>query len=164
VTALPEETSQAAAFPISWSNEQEPRHYWWLIMGEDFPLTQAELDIDRLGSIGGQDAVYFGGYAYTRWKKAVNGRVYMAGARSTNSPGRVRIYGAAWRDLGERMVKQDVTPWEYWSPEVELATSRLASFDAHGVDGAALATTWRTLASSAQSWTSFPFPPNSVCC
>ncbi len=140
ITALPAQMRAAAHFPIAWENEEEQRHYWWL---EDFksgaPLLPAELDFIRIKTKGGQDSVYYGGSAVTRWRKYVNGRVYMTGAKSPNSAGHVRVYSATIRDLHERLAQQDITWWEYWGPEIVRATERLAAFNAREQDGAALA-------------------------
>lgn len=140
ITALPAQMRAAAYFPIAWENEDEARQYWWL---EDFrsgaPLLPAEQDFIRIKTKGGQDSVYYGGSAYTRWRKYVNGRVYMAAAKSPNSPGHVRVYSAAIRDLHERLVQQNITWWEYWGPEIVQATERLAAFNSREKDGAALA-------------------------
>lgn len=142
ITALPVETREAVQYPIIWENEDEPHHYWWLERARDSsgaPLLPAELDFVRIITRGGHDSVYYGGGANTRWRKYVNGRVYMAAAKSSNSPGHVRVYGAALRDMYERLMEQDVTIWEHWGPEIVQATNRLAAFDASKADGSSLA-------------------------
>jgi phosphohistidine swiveling domain-containing protein len=93
----------------------------------------------RFGVQGGQDAVYDGGKEYTRRRKEVNGRTYMAADKSPLSPGHLRVYSAAHRDLYERLARQGITWWEYWGPEIVLATRRLASFNGREADGPALA-------------------------
>jgi rifampicin phosphotransferase len=140
ITTLPEGTQEAVHFPISWSNAEEPRLFWWL-EGENGGkvLLPAQLDFMRLGVQGGQDAVYYGGKDGTRWRKAVNGRTYMAADKSPHTPGHMRVYLAANRDLYERLERQGITWWEYWGPEIVLAIRRLASFDAREADGPALA-------------------------
>lgn len=140
ITALPMETQEAVRFPVSWSNAEEPRLFWWL-EGENGGevLLPAQLDFMRLGVQGGQDAVYQGGKENTRWRKEVNGRTYMAADKSPHSPGQVRVYSAANRDLYERLARQGITWWEYWGPEIVLATHRLALFDEREADGPALA-------------------------
>ena len=140
ITALPMGTQEAVRFPVSWSNAEERCLYWWLEGENDGEvLLPAELDFMRLGVQGGQDAVYQGGKASTRQRKEVNGRTYMAADHSPHPPGHVRVYSAANRDLYERLAQQGVTWWEYWGPEVILATRRLASFNWREADGPALA-------------------------
>lgn len=156
ITALPEEIRRATRFPISWANEAEPRHFWWLVPRNDRPGAvnyPAEIDFSRTSSQGGQDAVYFGGSADTRWFKFVNGRQYMARAESGLAPGRVRIHTAARQDLLERMEQEDITHWDIWGPEIVLATGRLAAFDPANADGPTLADHLEnTLATSIRHW------------
>ncbi len=142
ITALPVETREAVRYPITWENAEEPRHYWRLERARDYtgaPLLPAELDFMRINMRGGQDAVYYGGSPYTRWRKEVNGRVYMTAAEAPHSPGHARVYRAALINRYERLRQQDVTPWEYWGPDVINATNRLAAFDAREADGNVLA-------------------------
>jgi rifampicin phosphotransferase len=140
ITTLPKETQEAVRFPISWSSTEEPRLFWWLEGGNGGEMRlPAQLDFMRFGVQGGQDAVYNGGKEYTRWRKEVNGRTYMAADKSPNSPSHVRVYRAANRDLYERLEKQGITWWEHWGPEIVLATRRLASFNGREADGPALA-------------------------
>lgn len=142
ITALPVEIREAARFPITWDNEDEPRHYWWLERARDSagsPLLPAELDFVRINTQGGHDAVRYAGYPQTRWRKYINGRVYMAAAKSPNSPGHVRVYSVALRELYERLAQQDVTNWEHWGPEIVRAVDHLAAFENCGADGPALA-------------------------
>lgn len=132
ITALPAQLRAAAHFPIAWEDEDESRLYWWLDRARDSagsPLLPAEIDTVRFSTRGGQDSVYFGGGGFTRWRKIVNGRVYMAADRSPHSAGHARVYGAARRELYERLARQDITWWEYWGPEIVQATERLAAFD-----------------------------------
>ena len=142
ITALPPEIRQAVRFPVTWENEEQPRHYWWLEYKDkrdQGALLPAEIDLLRLRITGGQEAVDYGGGAYTRWFKFTNGRGYMAVARSGLDPGRVRVHRAAMQDLFERMREHNVTLWEYWGPEIVKATARLAAFDGRTADGTALA-------------------------
>ncbi|HEX7976440.1 MAG TPA: PEP/pyruvate-binding domain-containing protein, partial [Anaerolineales bacterium] len=142
ITALPVETREARRYPMTWENGDEPRHYWWLFRAGDSagaPLLPAELDFVRINARGGHDSIYYGGRADTRWLKVVNGRVYMAAAKSPHSPGHVRVYGAAMQDMYERLRQQNVTNWEYWGPEIVRATGRLAAFEAREEDGSGLA-------------------------
>ena len=142
VTTLPVEIREAVRYPIAWENAEEPRHYWWLQGARDSagaPLLPAELDFMRLSLKGGQDAVYYGGGTQTRWRKAVNGRMYMTAADAPHSGGHARVYGAALKGRYQRLREQDVTPWEYWGQEVIDATNRLAAFDAREADGNVLA-------------------------
>jgi len=142
ITALPVETCEAVQYPIFWENAEEPCHYWWLERARDSaraPLLPAELDFVRINTKGGHDAVYYRGATHTRWRKEVNGRVYMTAAKAPHSPGHARVYGAAWQGMYERLKQQGVTSWEYWGPEIIDATSRLAAFDAREADGHVLA-------------------------
>jgi rifampicin phosphotransferase len=156
ITALPEGIRRATSFPVSWANEAEPRHFWWLVARTDRPGTvnyPAEIDFIRTSSQGGQDAVYFGGSADTRWFKFANGRQYMARAKSGLSPGRVRIHTAARQDLFKRMEQENTTHWDIWGSEIVLATERLAAFDPSTADGPALADHLEnTLATSIRHW------------
>ncbi len=141
ITTLPVETREAVRYPVSWPNTEEPRLYWWLERANSggAPLLPADLDFMHIKTQGGQDAVYNSGFDGTRRRKDVNGRVYMAGDKSPNSQGHVRVYHAANRDLYERLAQQGITWWEYWGPEIVLATGRLAAFDSREADGPALA-------------------------
>ncbi|MBE0699209.1 MAG: hypothetical protein IH586_19990, partial [Anaerolineaceae bacterium] len=141
ITTLPASTREAVRFPVSWSNAEESRLFWWLDHANSggAGLLPAELDFIRFKTQGGQDSVYYAGKEGTFWRKEANGRVYMAGDKSPHSPAHVRVYSAANRDLYERLVQQGITWWDYWGPEIILATRRLASFDAHEADGLALA-------------------------
>ena len=141
ITALPAGMREATHFPIGWSDAREARRFWWLEQTHSgwAPLLPSELDFKRIGLQGGQDAVYYGGKDGTRYQKEGNGRVYMAGDKSPHAPGHVRVYRAASRDLYERLARLGMTWWEYWGPEIVLATDRLASFDLREADGSALA-------------------------
>ena len=138
VTALPVATREAARFPITWADAEEACHFWWM-EGGGAPLLPAQSDFAGLSLRGGQEAVYNGGKATTRWLKFVNGRAYMTAVPSPHSAGHVRVYRAALLDLVERLAQQDVTWWEHWGPEIIRATGWLAAFNAHEADGAALA-------------------------
>ncbi|HEY3476672.1 MAG TPA: PEP/pyruvate-binding domain-containing protein, partial [Anaerolineales bacterium] len=142
ITALPQEIREAVRYPIRWENADEPRHYWWLARARDSsgaPLLPAELDLMRMNLRGGHDAVYYGGFTQTRWLKTANGRVYMAVAEPPHTAGHARVYGAASRSLYARLSQLDITPWEFWGPEIVDATKRLAAFNARDVDGKVLA-------------------------
>lgn len=113
----------------------------------------AELDFVRINTQGGHDSVFYAGMGATRWRKFANGRVYMAGARSPNPQAQVRIYGQAHEDLYERLAKQNITLWEYWGPEIELATRRLAAFDPRSADNLHLADHLEdTIAAARRHW------------
>jgi pyruvate,water dikinase len=137
VTALADSLREAPRFPLDWHDDEEARHFWWVERAE--PLLPAQLDFMCINTRGGHDAVYNRGGSDTRWRKAVNGRVYMAKAKSPNSPGHVRVYTAAARDLYERLAQQGITWWEYWGPEIVRATDRLAAFKPEQADGLCLA-------------------------
>jgi pyruvate,water dikinase len=142
ITALPLETREAVRYPIVWENVEEQRHYWWLEQARDSagtPLLPAELDFVRINTRGGQDAIYFGGGTHTRWRKEVNGRVYMTVAQAPHSSGHARVYHAALQNIFERLKQQDLTVWETLGPEVIGATNQMASFDAREADGDLLA-------------------------
>jgi rifampicin phosphotransferase len=156
ITALPEEIRQTTGFPLSWANETEPRHFWWLVPSTDHPgavLYPAEIDFIRTSYQGGQDAVYFGGSSDTRWIKFANGRQYMTRAKSGLAPGKMRVNTAARQDLLERMARENTTAWDFWGPEIELATARLAAFDASEAESPALANHLENvLATSIRHW------------
>lgn len=140
ITVLPADTRQAVHFPIDWSGSRESRLFWWLEQTHNGwgPLLPFQRAFMQIGIQGGQDAVYYGGKDGTRYRKEANGRVYMASDKSSHSPGHMRVYLAATRDLYERLARQGITWWEYWGPEIVLATERLASFDPQEADGTAL--------------------------
>ena len=143
ITTLPGTLIQAVRFPVEWTNEAERTRIWWFDGGtrrQAGNLLPAEVDLIHASSAGSQMSVVIGGGPQTRWRKFVNGRSYMARARSTLSAGEVRIRGAAYSDLLERLQAQDVTLWQHFGPEVVLATQRLDVFDDRNADGDALAT------------------------
>ncbi len=156
ITTLPESTRQATSFPVSWENDAEPRHFWWLVPHTDRPgavIYPAEIDFIRASTQGGQDAVYMGGSADTRWFKFANGRQYMARAKSSLPPARVRINSAARQDLLKRMEQENTTYWDACGPEIILATNRLAAFDPSNAEGPALADHLENaLATSIRHW------------
>ena len=163
ITALPAQIIQASQYPHTWENEEEARHFWWMERAHNDagdPLLPAESDFIRVTHQGGQDAVFFGGSANTRWVQQINGLAYMTAAPSPHSPGHVRAYGAARRDLVERLAQQDVTWWEHWGPEIVRATGRLAAFNAQEADGPALADHLEdTIATARRHWMIHTFVP-----
>ena len=142
ITNLPEEVRQAVRFPVEWDNAEEPRHFWQLERFNQHPgalLLPVEIDFIAYRTLGGEAAVHYAGGGMTRWRKAMNGRIYITAAGSTLSPGEVRVRSAAMIDLFERMQDEDVTIWEHWGPEIIQATRRLAAFDERSAGGEALA-------------------------
>lgn len=143
ITTLTEEMRQTTHFPIEWANEEERNRIWWLNRVNNRPsatLLPAEIEfVQTCSTQGGQAAVQVGGGAKTRWRKVVNGRIYMAVAESPVQPGDRRIRRAALNDLFTRLEAQNVTLWEHWGPEIIRATERLDAFDSREADGNALA-------------------------
>ena len=142
ITTLPASIKDATRFPIDWANEAERTRGWWLDRHTSRPsavMLPAELEFVQINSLGGQAAVAFSGSPKTRWRKTVNGRVYMAVADSPVDPGDRRVRRAAWQDLCNRLHQQGLTMWDHWGPEVIQATNRLGSFDAKAADGNQLA-------------------------
>jgi pyruvate,water dikinase len=142
ITTLPADVRRATHFPIEWTNEEERRRLWWLVQQNHRPsatLLPAEIEFMKVNTLGGQAAVIMGGGAKTRWRKYVNGRVYMAVADSPVSPAERRIRRAALQDLLARLQQQGQTLWDYAGPEVIRATERLDAFDGNQTDGPALA-------------------------
>jgi rifampicin phosphotransferase len=147
ITALPAAIRDAVRFPIQWADNEESQRFWWLDQGwaENLsdryagPGLPAEISFILTNTRGGQDAVYFAGLNGTRYRKSVNGRIYMSAARSPHSPAHVRVYGAANRDLLEWLKEQDITLWEYYGPVITRACRRLATFDPHDANGDAVA-------------------------
>jgi pyruvate,water dikinase len=156
ITTLPTEVQQATAFPIAWANEAERTRSWWLeskTHRDSSLLLPAEIEFIRHNSSGGQAAVEYAGGAKTRWRKVVNGRVYMAVADSPVGPGEQRIRQAAMQDLLTRLPRQNMTLWEYWGPEIVRATERLDEFDGRTADGPTLAAHLEdTLAAAQRHW------------
>jgi phosphohistidine swiveling domain-containing protein len=123
-------------------------------------LLPAELAFVKHRSFGGWDAVAYAGGSYTRYRKYVNGRVYMAADASPVSPGDRRIRQAAHQDLHERLQGQGISLWEYWGPEIERATRRLDAFAGNNADGNALADHLEdALAAAKRHWMVHTFIP-----
>lgn len=156
ITTLPADVRRATHFPITWANETERQRIWWLVQQNQRPsatLLPAEIEFMKVNTLGGQAAVVIGGSAKTRWRKYVNGRVYMAVADSPVSPAEQRIRSAARQDLLDRLQQQGQTLWDYAGPEVIRATERLDAFDGNQADGPALADHLEdTLAASQRHW------------
>jgi pyruvate,water dikinase len=70
----------------------------------------------------------------------VKGRGYVTPVPLGLTPADFRVRRTAMEDLKKRLQAQDWTAWDYWGPEIERATERLAAFDREGADGPALAT------------------------
>jgi len=113
ITTLPAELRQQTHFPITWANAEERQRAWWLERQTKRPsatLLPAEIVfINDCSTKGGYAAVEFGGSAKTRWRKVVNGRIYMAVADSPLPPGARRIRRAARDDLYARLEEEQVT-------------------------------------------------------
>jgi phosphohistidine swiveling domain-containing protein len=117
------------------------------------PLLPAELDFVRINTKGAEDGIYYAGGAETRWRKEVNGRVYMTRAVPPHSAGHARVYRAAWQEMSERFSQQHFPAWEYWAPEVIAAARRLAAFDPRQADGQVLAEHLEdVLAAATRAW------------
>ena len=133
---------EATRFLTEWANDEEARHFWWLERFNLHPsalLLPVEVDFVTYRTLGGQAAVEFSGGSKTRWRKAINGRIYITVADSTLNPGEVRVRSAALADLYERLQQDDITIWEHWGPEIIRATQRLAAFDARNAGGREIA-------------------------
>ncbi|MEZ4862666.1 MAG: PEP/pyruvate-binding domain-containing protein [Caldilineaceae bacterium] len=143
ITTLPTTVRQQTHFPITWANAAERQRLWWLERQTERPsatLLPAEIEfIQTCSTRGGQAAVELSGGAKTRWRKVVNGRIYMAVADSPLQPGDRRIRRAARDDLFARLAEEQVTLWEHWGPEIIRATERLDAFDGSAADDNALA-------------------------
>jgi phosphohistidine swiveling domain-containing protein len=163
ITNLPEEVRQAVRFPVEWNNPEESRYFWQLERFNQHPgalLLPGEVDFIKYRTRGGEAAVQYAGGSKTRWRKAINGRMYINVADSTLSPGEVRVRSAAMADLFERMQEEDITIWEHWGPEIIQATKRLATFDARSASGETLADHLDdALAASQRHWMVHTFVP-----
>jgi hypothetical protein len=141
MTALPDAVHEVTRFPLTWEDEEEPRHYWWLEHITDRPewcCFPPSLTSPGSAPKAVRMRSHTGRLADTL-EKYVHGRVYMAKADSPLKPGDRRIRSAAMRDLFQRLHAQNITQWEHWGPEIALATGRLGAFDAKNADGPALA-------------------------
>ncbi len=156
ITTLPPAVQQATVFPITWANEAERTRSWWLepkTHRASTVLLPAEIAFVHHNTAGGQAAVEYAGGAKTRWRKVVNGRIYMAVADSSVGPGEQRIRQAALQDLLKRLPQQNITLWEHWGPEIVRATERLDAFDSRLADGPTLAAHLEdTLAAAQRHW------------
>ena len=86
ITALPAAVRDAVRFPIQWEDNEESQRFWWLDPGwvESLsggyagPGLPAEISFILTNTRGGQDAEYFAGLNDTRYRKSVNGRIYVS--------------------------------------------------------------------------------------
>jgi rifampicin phosphotransferase len=156
ITTLPAETVAAVQYPVEWADDEEPHHFWWQEQIHDWPeiaLLPIELDFVKERTEGGQEAVEYGGFAETRWRKAVHGRVYITRAVSPADPNDRIQRSAAFKEELDNLVAQDITLWEYWGPEIEHTTRRLAAYEPDDLDGNSLAEHLEdTLAAAKRHW------------
>jgi phosphohistidine swiveling domain-containing protein len=139
ITALPQGLSRTPSFPVTWKDEQERRLAWIHYPYWRYVLKPLEIEYayDReAASI--ESSLYRGGERCER-AKVVNGHLYTCWALTDQPAGDRRIRRTAMADLATRLRQQDITPWEYWGPEIIKATQRLGAFDANNADGTQLA-------------------------
>jgi len=156
ITTLSANVAAAVRFPVDWANGEEPRHFWQLEPIHDWAetaLLPIQVDFVSLRTEGGQEAVAYAGYKETRWRKAINGRIYIARAESSLDPEAQKKRSAAYRSLLEGFETQGITLWDHWGPEIVGATERLAGFSPDHASGQDLAEHIEdTLAAARRNW------------
>jgi len=140
VTAVESTIANVPAFPISWRDEEERHHTWEIQWFQSAPIP-LPLEHDYWDAIFGgfEDAARIVGEGLWWLHKVVNGRTYAAAVPSPYGEGDRRIRAAALMDLAVRLRQDNVTLWDYWSPEVLAACKRLQAFDPKTADDAQVA-------------------------
>src|SRR5207244_2654905 len=122
VTALPSSFSFGSPFPLSAEDRTGPL---WEINGSSsrrVPLP-LDLNVETIRTAAMAEALLlngamWGGRLEVEVRKIVNGRVYTRSVPSDLHHGDARIRKNASSDLGHRLRESDVTPWEYYAPEI----------------------------------------------
>jgi pyruvate,water dikinase len=143
VTALPSEYLFSSHFPLAGGDRIGPL---WELNGSSSHRVPLPLDlyIQEIRTAAMAEAFLlngstWGGLPEVNIRKIVNGRVYTRSVPSELHHGDARVRRNAASDLGHRLRELDMTPWEYYAPEIEKTTERLSKFDLSQDRGADLA-------------------------
>jgi rifampicin phosphotransferase len=142
ITTLPTELADALAFPVSWTGAEEASGLWMLSAGSRHYLPlPLEHDYFSTFRLGWEEGEHFAGIGEPTRRKIINGRRYWANAPSDLTPADRQIRTGAISDLNNRLIQAGgTTAWDYWGPEVIVATERLRSFAIEAADGPGIAT------------------------